>query len=562
MSSPQKPAQDNQHFRELWKMQSRFQQGMLCAATVSVGGTWLASSSLDSNLVFMELKTGNVVGVIKFESRFHVTAMVWGSESILYAGCSNGIVLVINYVLTDYRPIFMRSILQSFKAPVSTIALDSTGNHLAIGCGGDAFIFTRPVLGSVESWELVDHIAAPSEGHHSLITAMAYSGSTPTQRRLFIGHAKAGFCVWRSPGDYRRTLYIKGGPVCSIGSATMATDRSFIVIITLDHSTVVYQMDHDGPKLNEARVYGNHSQAGYRPIVPVTLAGNRMVLKGSTSGEVPVMDLLNGPLALIVNPSKDVVWVLTSCSDKVVIGLSDTSGYSSQIICYLDIAVSVSDFIQSDDSHPVFEFMISELEHTGCFNMADRQDGIVALWPGGNQAEPVSINENVSEKDIPPQTLRLTIPFASILLPLARKLWAIMRHPWTWMTMAVIWGFITILVLDPPDLPNLPAMNSKKSTSFSWGHDSDPLLVFSDSKDLIYAGGAKSNSKADGLGVLLWFLCSFIAMRLMWWGSWFMALALIMVGFTLKALFYIVFAVPHLVRYTMTTLPTFLYETI
>ncbi|KAG8708094.1 hypothetical protein FRC11_006797, partial [Ceratobasidium sp. 423] len=85
MSNPQKPAQDGQRFHELWKVQSHFQQGMLCAAAVSVGGTWLASSSLDSNLVFMELTTGNVVSIIKFESRFHVTAMAWASDSILYA---------------------------------------------------------------------------------------------------------------------------------------------------------------------------------------------------------------------------------------------------------------------------------------------------------------------------------------------------------------------------------------------------------------------------------------------------------------------------------------------
>ncbi|KAG8691147.1 hypothetical protein FRC11_006423 [Ceratobasidium sp. 423] len=550
--SPKKPAQDGQRFRELWKMQSRFQQGMLCVAAISVGGTWLASSSLDSNLVFMELMTGNVVGVIKFESRFHVTAMAWGSDSILYAGCSNGIVLVINYVLTDHRPIFMRSILQSFKAPVSTIALDNTGNQLAIGCGGEAFIFARPVFGSVESWDLVDHVSAPSDGHYSLITAMAYSGSTPEQRHLFIGHAKAGYCVWRSPRDYRRTPYIKGGLVCSIGSATMATDGSFIVIITLDHSTVVYPVDQDGPKLNEARVYPNHEPAGYRPIVPVTLAANRMVLKGSTSGQVPVMDLLNGPLAPIDNTSNDVVRVLTGYSDKIIVGLSDKSGSSSQIICYLDVAVSISDFIHADDDHPVFEITISELEEAGCFNTVDGQDGIVARLPGSNQSEPRSFLPEKGTSTA--QDPRTSIPFVNILSPLARRISATMRHRRTWSTIVVVWGFITVLVVDPP---NIPDVDAGKSTSFRW-EDDDPLPAFSDSTDVGYV----DPNRGGGLGVLLLFLGSYVATRLMWWGTWGITLTLMLLGFIFKATVYILLVFPRLIRFTMTNLPTFLYRSI
>ncbi|KAG8725847.1 hypothetical protein FRC11_001360 [Ceratobasidium sp. 423] len=385
---------------------------------------------------------------------------------------------------------------------------------------------------------------------------MAYSGSTPEQRRLFIGHAKAGYCVWRSPHDYRRTPYVKGGPVCSIGSATMATDGSFIVIITLDHSTVVYPVDHDGPKLNEGRVYANHEQAGYRPIIPVTLAANRMVLKGSTSGQVPIMDLLNGPLAPIGNISNNVIRVLTGYGDKVVVGLSDTSGRSSQIICYLDVAVSVSDFIHSDDDHPVFEVTISELEETGCFNKMDGQDGAIARWPGGIQSEPRSINENVSEKSMSVTWNPLpAVSLGSLLLPLARGLLAIMRYRRTWTTIGVLWVFITILVVDPP---NLPVMNDRKSTSSRWEHDGGLHPIFSDSTNLVYVGVDKS----AGLGVLLLFLGSYVVTRLMWWGTWGIALVLMLLGLIFKTTVYVLLVPPQLIRYTMTNLPAFLYNTL
>ncbi|KAG8708236.1 hypothetical protein FRC08_000046 [Ceratobasidium sp. 394] len=351
------PETENQRFRPLWTVRSRFQKGMLCSIGVSTGGVWLASTSLDSNLIFVDFKTGQLIGVLDFESRFHVTAILWCSDSLLYVGCSTGALFAINYNPTNKSPISMHPLpLKSFNAPISALALDPVRNFLAVGSGGDTSVFSRPASGANDAWDLLDHIPAPAEGRVGLVTALGFLGSSLNSRQLFIGHAKAGFCMWYAPHNYQRTPYSADGSVCTIGSAAFSADGRFIAIATLDHSIVIYPMSQHGPVVRQRQLLQNNEQAGYRPIIPIALANN-LILKGSTSGRVPIVDLNSGPLAPIESSPQEVIRALTTDSDKVVVGSSNAAGGASQIKCYLDRTSSLSIYVQSqlNDDQPVFE---------------------------------------------------------------------------------------------------------------------------------------------------------------------------------------------------------------
>jgi hypothetical protein len=130
----------------------------------------------------------------------------------------------------------MRPILTPFELPIKALALDPVRNHLAVGCGGDTFIFSRPLYGGLESWDFLDHVSAPSEGHEGLVTSLGFCTKSKPQSQLFIGHAKAGYwsvlptiqpqrandliligySVWRGPRNHQQTAYGSNDAVCSM----------------------------------------------------------------------------------------------------------------------------------------------------------------------------------------------------------------------------------------------------------------------------------------------------------------------------------------------------------
>ncbi|KAG9094068.1 hypothetical protein FRC06_011183 [Ceratobasidium sp. 370] len=145
--------------------------------------------------------------------------------------------------------------------------------------------------------------------------------------QLFIGHAKAGFCVWRSPRDFERIPYDMDKTTFLLsysGSAAFSPDGGFIAIATLDHSVVVYPLSQNGPLIHQQQVIQNKEHGGSQPIIPVALVSNNLVLRGSTSGKIPIINLQSSPLAPIENGSQEVIRVLAPYGDKVVVGLSDT----------------------------------------------------------------------------------------------------------------------------------------------------------------------------------------------------------------------------------------------
>ncbi|KAG9095152.1 hypothetical protein FS749_010984 [Ceratobasidium sp. UAMH 11750] len=187
---------NTQRFRPLWTVKSRFQKNTLTALAISPGGVWVASASLDCNLVFLDFRTGQLIGVLDFQTRFYAMALRWDSDSLLYAGCSDGRLLAVEFSPANKPPVSIRPIpLKPFGAAITALALDPLRNMLAVGYGGKTSIISRPPSGSEGVWKIIDTISEPCEGPHGTVTTLGFVGDSLTNRRLIIGHAKAGFCA-------------------------------------------------------------------------------------------------------------------------------------------------------------------------------------------------------------------------------------------------------------------------------------------------------------------------------------------------------------------------------
>ncbi|KAG9097577.1 hypothetical protein FRC06_007403, partial [Ceratobasidium sp. 370] len=558
----------NPRFEHLWTVRSRFQRGTLCAAAVSLGERWLASASYDSNVLFIDFKTGQLTGVLDLESRFHVISLEWISDTLLYAGCSNGVLFEVNYHPASKQPITMRPILRPFELPIKALALDPLRNFLAIGCGGDTYVFSRPLYGDSEAWEFIDHISAPCEGADGLVTALDFYGSSMQQCKLFIGHANAGFCTWRGPNDYQRSPYEEYGNVCSIGSAALSRDGRFIAIVTLDHSIVIYPMAEDGPMLQNRHVLQNKEKSGFRPIVPIALGPDNLVLRGSAAGTVPIIDLQHGDLAPIRNDPHKVIRTLTTCGDKVIVGLSDKNGKSSKIRCYLDLTASSTPppRLQQDPDQPLFTVAIGDLEdQAGSYRTID---GL--------------------------QFRALDRLCKSLAMQLSTWLAKLLRSRRVWHTIVFFWLFTMMLVVDPPALPGhtTSIIQASQPPDGPWSHSTE-LAVHTSGAYVHgegfmmrngeagaygagFATGAHGGQFATGthgkqsgnkqtkypaLSALFSYCGLFIVWRLTCWGSWFFMCITIMVGYTFKGLVFAVCVVPYIIKHAAAHLPDLMVVT-
>lgn len=91
----------------------------------------------------------------------------------------------------------MRTLLKPMAKPIRALSFDPFRNLIAVGCGGDVFIYSQSSAGEGDWWECVEHLRAPRIDHHGLVTALCFFGSSHVQRHLFVGHAMAGF--WYAP---------------------------------------------------------------------------------------------------------------------------------------------------------------------------------------------------------------------------------------------------------------------------------------------------------------------------------------------------------------------------
>ncbi|KAG9122679.1 hypothetical protein FRC07_000822 [Ceratobasidium sp. 392] len=544
-AAPQLNAIGNPRFELVWTVRSRFQRGTLCAAAVSPSERWLASASYDSNLIFIDFKTGQLTGVLDLESRFHIISI-------------------------SKQPITMRPILRPFDLPIKAIALDPLRNFLAIGCGGDTYVFSRPSYGDSEDWELIEHVSAPCEGPDGLVTSLNFYGNSMQQCQLFIGHTRGGFCIWRGPQEYQRTPYEEKGNVCSIGDAAFSRDGRFIAIVTLEHSIVLYPMTEAGPVLQNRHVLENSEKPGFRPIVPIALGPDNLVMRGSASGTVPIVDLQHGDLAPIRNDPHEVIRVLTTCGDKVIVGLSDKNGKSSKIKCYLDLTASSTPppRLQQDPDQPLFTVAIGELEdQAGSYRTID---GL--------------------------QFRALDRVCKSLVIQLSTWLGKRLRSRRVWQMIVFFWLFTMMLVVDPPALPGHAGsiIQASQPPDGPWGRSSTEVAVRTsgtylhgegfmmhegegsaygngyatgarDSQSTMGAHGGQSENKRakyPALGALFSYCGLFVLWRLTCWGSWFLMCLTIMVGYTFKGLVFAVCIVPYLIKHAAAHLPDLMVVTV
>ncbi|KAG8778638.1 hypothetical protein FRC12_024883 [Ceratobasidium sp. 428] len=558
----------SQRFQNVWTVRSNFQRGTICSAAVSPGETAFVSSSLDSTVLFIDIKTGQLFGVLNFEARFHASSLLWVSESMFYAGCSNGVAFAVGHYPGTKTPITMRPILQHFNLPIIALALDPIRNFLAVGCGGDTYIFSRPLYGDLEAWELVDHLPSPVEGHEGRLTSLEFYGSSTQHRQLFIGHAKAGFCIWQGPHDYQRTPYEADSNVCTIGDAAISADGSFITIVTLEHWVVVYPMGENGPKTQQQYIVQKEEAGIYRPIVPITLGSHNLAMKGTTSGKVHIIDLTsNGELPPIWNDIQEVVRSLTACGDKLVVGLSDANGKMSKIKCFQDITSSpnLPPRVHHDSDQPLFAVAIGDVEDlAGSYRTID-----------GLKFRKVD---------------RLLKSFlAQLLVSLSKRL----RSRRVWTVMFSFWFFTLMLVVDPPPLPGHKVNNIFQATEApqaAWNRPTEPVLSVVPMSGLYTHGGefmmredsadnggratfattgygahfpaqgerirtdaphdqpANKRSKYPALGSLFSYCGRFVIWRLTCWGSWFLVFGTITVGYFFTGVFYVLCIVPFLLQ--------------
>ncbi|KAG9094514.1 Cilia- and flagella-associated protein 44 [Ceratobasidium sp. UAMH 11750] len=518
---------DSQRFRPLWTIKSRFQTKTLTALAISPGGVWVASASLDCNLLFFNFRTGQLIGVLSFETRFYATSLRWYSDTLLYAGCSDGGLLVVEYSPNHKPPVKIRPIsFKPFDAPITALALDPVCNMLAVGYGGKTSIFS----GDEDVWKQLDNIPEPCEGPHGTVTALGFTGDSLTQRQLLIGHAKAGFCVWNAPGDRHNIPYDGKGPVCSIGSIAFSADGQFIAIATLDHSLVIYPMSQKGPVIHQRQILPNYEQATHRPIIPIALAANNLVLKGSTTGKVPVIDLQRGPLAPIEHDPQEIIRSLVTYNDRVIVGLSDAAGQVSQIKCYLDRTSPLPNYIRlkSGSDDPLFEIGIAELE---------KQNDLLARLA---RSKLVGLIRRLHA-----QSSRR----ANQWLELAYR-----RD--TWIIVGAMWMFLAVLAVDPPEGPGpkvYEALTAKRSQIVSNQVSTRPPFGSH------YDYQEQDNStRYPNLFSLVTFCGTYVVGRFFWWGCWVISLGLFLVGLVIGSLIALISLFPLGIRFVMTEVPGFL----
>ncbi|KAG9076179.1 hypothetical protein FRC06_009654, partial [Ceratobasidium sp. 370] len=353
-----------QQFRNLWAL-SDLQKSLLTSVTVSPNGLWLMSTSQDKDMVFVDFHSGIVLGTVDLSSGcFHITSSVWRTDSRLYIGSSDGQAFQVDFDPTTPCPISMRRLLKlptDQKIPIRVLAFDSFRHIIAIGLGAEVHIYLQSTAYDSGEWNCIERISGPCGGNQGIVTTLCFFGQSLANRCLFIGHAMAGFCVWRSPGNYEHTPM---GKNVSSMSATISSDERFIAISSLDQSIVTYPLGPDGPVLLDQREFPFREQTEYSPIVPIALTSNNLIFKGTASRDVPVLDSTNGPMAPIHLGAKRIVRTLTTHGDKVVIGSSDAADFhhGSQVECYsTGLAITQQKWSHSKYTLPYFKLTLSDI---------------------------------------------------------------------------------------------------------------------------------------------------------------------------------------------------------
>ncbi|KAG8716028.1 hypothetical protein FRC09_016102 [Ceratobasidium sp. 395] len=504
-------------FRNVWAI-SGAQPSVLTSVTVSPNGLWLMSASQAKDMVFADFQSGTVIGTVDLSTGpFHITSGFWRTDSRLYIGSSDGQAFQIDFDPEASHPVRMRLLLKlqiDQKTSIRALAYDSLRQIIAVGCGAEVHIYSQPKAGKLEDWTCIERIPGPCEGNHGIVTALSFFGKSLETRCLFIGHAMAGFCIWKSPGSFERTA--KCEKVSSIGSAMISSDERLVAIASLDQSIVTYPLGPNGPILRDQREFAFREQSEYSPIVPIALTSSNLIFKGTATGDVPVLDSMNGPMAPIQLGAKRIVRTLTTHDDKVIVGSSDAGGLQqgSRIECYSTSKGAASkDWTRSRPTFPHFKLTLDDV---------------------------LQLEEHPIITELKGYLVIVKRIFVSLLrLARAVRVRVIRRKTikvlfWTWL-------LTMILVIDPPTIKGLTdtAANTTAADAGATTADATQSPLDWDTIDpappVIYAQPAKesqgssSKPQVPGLTYLFVYLVTFIASRFSLWGMF--ILALIVAGF-------------------------------
>ncbi|KAG8706329.1 hypothetical protein FRC11_008324, partial [Ceratobasidium sp. 423] len=186
--------------------------------------------------------------------------------------------------------------VKPFKSPIRTLTFDPLRDMIAVGCGGDVWIYTRGFNGYIEHWDHVDHVPMPVLGPAGLVTALLFFRTGLGHSHLFIGYAKAGWSTWESLRNYKRMWRSPNDQTCTIGAAAVSLTRQFIAISTLENSIVTYALKENGPALDTKQEGIYQETIGYRPALPIVITPSGLIMKGTASSEIPIIDSTAGLL--------------------------------------------------------------------------------------------------------------------------------------------------------------------------------------------------------------------------------------------------------------------------
>ncbi|KAG9092498.1 hypothetical protein FRC06_011903 [Ceratobasidium sp. 370] len=513
-----------QQFRNLWTVSS-LQKSLLTSVTVSPNGLWLMSASLDKDMVFVDFRSGTVVGTVDLSSgHFHVTSGVWRTDGRLYIGTSDGQAFQLNFDPTTSRPVSMSRLLQlpnNQKASIRALAFDSARQIIAMGRGAEVHIYSQSMAFGSGEWNCIERISGPCEGNQGIVTALCFFGQLPTERCLFVGYAMAGFCLWKSPGNFERTPM--GRSVSSIGSATISSDEQFIAISSLEQSIVTYPLGPGGPVLQEQREFPFRERTEYSPIVPIALTTGNLIFKGTASGDVPVLDSMNGPMTPIHLGTKRIVRTLTTHDDKVVVGSSDAaeSREGSRVECYsTGLAVTHPGWSHPTYTPPYFKLTLNDILLLEQRTVAEK----IQAYLGGFD-----------------------------------KFWDTLRGVWRvlgpWLvrraiikTLFFVWVLAIVLTVDPPYVLNATGSARPGPKPATRGNS---VAVFA-------APNTTPRPTNPGLLYLLGYLLSFILARFTLWGMWFLICISALLAAAFKWLILGLCLIPQGMLFVSTEIPAFI----
>ncbi|KAG8703117.1 hypothetical protein FRC11_010956, partial [Ceratobasidium sp. 423] len=233
----------------------------------------LLSASEDHTLLFTDVDSGKLIGIIDLEN-FYVLAAIWQSNSMLILSGSNGVVyeMVIN-PKNQLHPVSMYAIIGPLHQQVRAVAYDAMGVHTLLAVGHRTQVLIYVQMLQDHEWNKVNDILEPSHTQGRGRMEMLVSGNmalpmfvmlTPQIMWGFVGYPNSG-------------------------QARLGPNQETISIMTLDQSIMVYCLGDNGPILETGHKYPLQVPLASNPILPIEHTPSGLILGGTSSGNISII---------------------------------------------------------------------------------------------------------------------------------------------------------------------------------------------------------------------------------------------------------------------------------